>query len=190
MHVRRRGHEKLVPRKNMWYFPLIPRLQRLYFSLQTTREMRWHCEHPRENGFFCLLLHMQKLGILLTSINVQPTNSPTSTLIPHVSSERGRGTTTLPPSINVQLTILPHLIEPNTLNFNAPLLALMFHLKQVGVLLLCHHLLLVSLQILSHLIKSHILNFNTPLLALIFPPLLVHIFILRLVRHMCHLPLR
>lgn len=49
-HVRRRGKDELVPRKHMWYFPLVPRLQRLYSSIQTAREMRWHREKPMVNG--------------------------------------------------------------------------------------------------------------------------------------------
>lgn len=34
----------------MWYFPLVPRLQRLYSSVQTAGEMTWHRDKPRENG--------------------------------------------------------------------------------------------------------------------------------------------
>ena len=34
----------------MYYFPLIPRLQRLYASNATTHDMRWHSEHEVEQG--------------------------------------------------------------------------------------------------------------------------------------------
>lgn len=48
--VRRRGQVKRVSLKNMWYFPLVPRLQRLYSSIQTAHEMRWHHENQRKPG--------------------------------------------------------------------------------------------------------------------------------------------
>ncbi|XP_061373828.1 uncharacterized protein LOC133316129 [Gastrolobium bilobum] len=35
----------------MWYFPLVPRLQRLYSSEQTAGHMRWHREHHRDDKF-------------------------------------------------------------------------------------------------------------------------------------------
>ncbi|KAL3379999.1 hypothetical protein AABB24_000568 [Solanum stoloniferum] len=41
---------KLVPYKKMYYFPLIPRLQRLYASPATAADMRWHHEHTKEDG--------------------------------------------------------------------------------------------------------------------------------------------
>ncbi|KAM3217245.1 hypothetical protein P3L10_026688 [Capsicum annuum] len=41
---------KLVPYKRMYYFPLIPRLQRLYASNATAADMRWHHEHKNEDG--------------------------------------------------------------------------------------------------------------------------------------------
>ena len=34
----------------MYYFPLIPRLQRLYASNSTTHDMRRHSEHEVEQG--------------------------------------------------------------------------------------------------------------------------------------------
>ncbi|KAI9118686.1 hypothetical protein K1719_010131 [Acacia pycnantha] len=37
--------------RKMWYFPLVPRLQRLYSSEQTAAHMRWHHEHRREEKF-------------------------------------------------------------------------------------------------------------------------------------------
>ncbi|XP_015160874.1 uncharacterized protein [Solanum tuberosum] len=40
---------KLVPYKKMYYFPLIPRLQRLY-APATATDMRWHHEHTKEDG--------------------------------------------------------------------------------------------------------------------------------------------
>ncbi|XP_055960094.1 uncharacterized protein LOC126661596 [Mercurialis annua] len=39
-----------VPYKKMHYFPLTPRLQRLYASRATAKHMRWHAEHEMENG--------------------------------------------------------------------------------------------------------------------------------------------
>ncbi|KAJ8750589.1 hypothetical protein K2173_015756 [Erythroxylum novogranatense] len=41
---------KLVPWKQMYYFPLTPRLQRLYASNVTASHMRWHAEHEQEDG--------------------------------------------------------------------------------------------------------------------------------------------
>ncbi|KAM3378374.1 hypothetical protein P3S68_010787 [Capsicum galapagoense] len=41
---------KLVPYKRMYYFPLIPRLQRLYASHATVADMRWHHEHKKKDG--------------------------------------------------------------------------------------------------------------------------------------------
>ncbi|XP_049347869.1 uncharacterized protein LOC125812416 [Solanum verrucosum] len=41
---------KLVPYKKMYYFPLIPRLRRLYASHATAADMRWHQEHTQEEG--------------------------------------------------------------------------------------------------------------------------------------------
>ncbi|XP_058726296.1 uncharacterized protein LOC131597627 [Vicia villosa] len=51
--VIRNGKVKEVPLKKMWYFPLIPRLQRLYSSMQTASQMRWHRENIREPGYLC-----------------------------------------------------------------------------------------------------------------------------------------
>ncbi|XP_049405023.1 uncharacterized protein LOC125868409 [Solanum stenotomum] len=44
---------KLIPYKKMYYFPLIPRLQRLYASHATAADMRWHHEHTKEDGVMC-----------------------------------------------------------------------------------------------------------------------------------------
>nr|XP_033517183.1 uncharacterized protein LOC117281448 [Nicotiana tomentosiformis]XP_033517185.1 uncharacterized protein LOC117281448 [Nicotiana tomentosiformis]XP_033517187.1 uncharacterized protein LOC117281448 [Nicotiana tomentosiformis]XP_033517188.1 uncharacterized protein LOC117281448 [Nicotiana tomentosiformis]XP_033517192.1 uncharacterized protein LOC117281448 [Nicotiana tomentosiformis]XP_033517202.1 uncharacterized protein LOC117281448 [Nicotiana tomentosiformis]XP_033517203.1 uncharacterized prot len=41
---------KLVPYKKIYYFPLIPRLRRLYASHATAADMRWHHEHVEEEG--------------------------------------------------------------------------------------------------------------------------------------------
>ena len=39
-----------IPHRFMHYFPLIPRLQRLYASNVTAKHMRWHAEHVQEDG--------------------------------------------------------------------------------------------------------------------------------------------
>ena len=44
---------KYVPHKMMYYFPLSPRLQRLYASEATTAHMRWHDEHQQDDGTMC-----------------------------------------------------------------------------------------------------------------------------------------
>ncbi|XP_060181652.1 uncharacterized protein LOC132611243 [Lycium barbarum] len=41
-----------IPYKQMSYFPLTPRLQRLYASNATAKHMRWHSEHERD-GVMC-----------------------------------------------------------------------------------------------------------------------------------------
>ncbi|KAM3216613.1 hypothetical protein P3L10_026054 [Capsicum annuum] len=41
---------KLVPYKRMYYFSLIPRLQRLYASHAIAADMRWHHDHKKEDG--------------------------------------------------------------------------------------------------------------------------------------------
>ena len=43
-------HKKNVPYKKMYYFPISPRLQRLYASYATTKHMRWYAEKPHEDG--------------------------------------------------------------------------------------------------------------------------------------------
>ncbi|XP_058784647.1 uncharacterized protein LOC131659476 [Vicia villosa] len=50
-HVIRNGKSKEIPLKKIWYFPFIPRLQRLYSSMQTASQMRWHHENVREPGY-------------------------------------------------------------------------------------------------------------------------------------------
>ena len=42
-----------VPYKKMFYFSLIPRLQRLYASVATAKFMRWHAEHEMVDGKMC-----------------------------------------------------------------------------------------------------------------------------------------
>ncbi|XP_039122129.1 uncharacterized protein LOC120258759 [Dioscorea cayenensis subsp. rotundata] len=42
--------KKDIPYKKMYYFPLTTRLQRLYASNATAKEMRWHAEHDLEEG--------------------------------------------------------------------------------------------------------------------------------------------
>ena len=44
---------KSIPYKKMYYFPLIPRLQRLYASHATIANMRWNHEHTKEDGVIC-----------------------------------------------------------------------------------------------------------------------------------------
>jgi hypothetical protein len=44
------GKYKDVPESQMFYFPIIPRLQRLYASTKTRRHMRWHKEKRSEDG--------------------------------------------------------------------------------------------------------------------------------------------
>ena len=39
-----------VPHKKMYYFPLTPRLQRLYAYEATANDMRWHKEHNTKEG--------------------------------------------------------------------------------------------------------------------------------------------
>ncbi|XP_070008858.1 uncharacterized protein [Nicotiana sylvestris] len=51
-YKRRVGSRKLrlIPYKKMYYFPLIPRLRRLYASQATAADMRCHHEHIQEEG--------------------------------------------------------------------------------------------------------------------------------------------
>ena len=44
------NRKKLVPYKKMYYFPLTPRVQRLYPSEATAKSMRWHDDHFVEDG--------------------------------------------------------------------------------------------------------------------------------------------
>ena len=47
---RRNSKGDKVSRKQFHYFPLGPRLQRLYASEATARHMRWHAEHRTKDG--------------------------------------------------------------------------------------------------------------------------------------------
>jgi len=51
--ITRRGIEKKIVVKKMWYFPIIPRLKRLYSSIPTTPHMRWHSENQRDPSILC-----------------------------------------------------------------------------------------------------------------------------------------
>ncbi|XP_043816628.1 uncharacterized protein LOC110624237 [Manihot esculenta] len=42
-----------IPYKKMYYFPITPRLQRLYASCVTAKYMTWHNDHATENGVMC-----------------------------------------------------------------------------------------------------------------------------------------
>lgn len=44
------GRYRYVPRKRMFYFPIIPRLQRLYASNETASQMRWHRENKKSSN--------------------------------------------------------------------------------------------------------------------------------------------
>jgi hypothetical protein len=44
------GSKKRVPRKILRYFPLIPRLQRIYMSVTRAKYMRWHKEELVDDG--------------------------------------------------------------------------------------------------------------------------------------------
>jgi hypothetical protein len=43
-------HKKPVPQKVLWYFPLIPRLQRLYMTEAMSSHMKWHHEGRLDDG--------------------------------------------------------------------------------------------------------------------------------------------
>ena len=45
-----KGRQKLVPRKAMFYLPIIPRLQRMFASPQTADKMTWHYENRSTSG--------------------------------------------------------------------------------------------------------------------------------------------
>ena len=46
-------NQKRRPCKQMFYLPLIPRLQRLYASQATAEQMTWHANHETEEGVIC-----------------------------------------------------------------------------------------------------------------------------------------
>jgi len=41
---------KPIPMKTMFYLPIIPRLQRLFTSMQTAGQMTWHYDNRRPSG--------------------------------------------------------------------------------------------------------------------------------------------
>ncbi|KAG6405592.1 hypothetical protein SASPL_133183 [Salvia splendens] len=43
--------KRKVAQKVLWYFPLKPRLQRLFMSSKTTSHMRWHAESRTKDGY-------------------------------------------------------------------------------------------------------------------------------------------
>ncbi|XP_065867486.1 uncharacterized protein [Euphorbia lathyris] len=47
------GKHKMIPFRKMFYFPLTPRLRRLYASRATAEHMRWHHEHVCDEGTMC-----------------------------------------------------------------------------------------------------------------------------------------
>ncbi|PKU65335.1 hypothetical protein MA16_Dca001225 [Dendrobium catenatum] len=47
---RNRRKQKDVPVSRMFYFPIIPRLQRLYASMRSAAHMRWHNDHIPQEG--------------------------------------------------------------------------------------------------------------------------------------------
>ena len=50
----RQGHnQKCKLYKQLFYIPLIPRLQRLYASKVTAEHMTWHANHETEEGLIC-----------------------------------------------------------------------------------------------------------------------------------------
>lgn len=44
------GKRKKIPHKVLCYFPLTPRLRRLYMSRKTATEIRWHCDKRVNDG--------------------------------------------------------------------------------------------------------------------------------------------
>ncbi|XP_041994040.1 uncharacterized protein LOC121744538 isoform X1 [Salvia splendens] len=44
------GEKRKIAQKVLWYFPLKPRLQRLFMSTKTASHMRWHAENRTKDG--------------------------------------------------------------------------------------------------------------------------------------------
>lgn len=42
-----------VPYSKMYYFPIMPRLLRLYASSATAKDMNWHVNHGSNDGLMC-----------------------------------------------------------------------------------------------------------------------------------------
>ncbi|RDY05068.1 hypothetical protein CR513_11131, partial [Mucuna pruriens] len=53
MTINRRGVEKKISFKKIYYFPLIPRQKRLHSSIATTSHMRWHNKNQKDPGVLC-----------------------------------------------------------------------------------------------------------------------------------------
>ena len=49
-YVKKTLRGKRIAKKQMIYFPIAPRLQRLYATKNVAQEMRWHAENPRVSG--------------------------------------------------------------------------------------------------------------------------------------------
>jgi hypothetical protein len=68
------GHKRQldIPVKIIWYLPFIPRIQRLYMTEQTAKQMTWHKKPydtiPRSTWYIQLML---RLGNILTAVIVQ-----------------------------------------------------------------------------------------------------------------------
>jgi len=45
LHAGQRQKKKPIPLKFMYYLPIIPRLQRMFASMQTAQHMTWHDEN-------------------------------------------------------------------------------------------------------------------------------------------------
>ncbi|XP_042410119.1 uncharacterized protein LOC121999513 [Zingiber officinale] len=45
------GDKRKISRKVLWYFPIKPRLQRLFMSSKTASHMRWHSESRTKDGY-------------------------------------------------------------------------------------------------------------------------------------------
>jgi hypothetical protein len=49
--VRKENILKEIPFKRMYYFPIMPRLQRLYTSKTTAEHISWHADNTAEAGY-------------------------------------------------------------------------------------------------------------------------------------------
>jgi len=58
-----KGRYKQIPRKRMFYLPIIPRLQRLYASVESAKQMRWLFENKKRR--YCDIHVTGKLGSTL-----------------------------------------------------------------------------------------------------------------------------
>ncbi|KAK9190605.1 hypothetical protein WN943_019212 [Citrus x changshan-huyou] len=68
------NQDKKIPAKQVRYFPLTPRLQRLFMSSETASFMRWHAESRTKDGVLSILLtalhgkHLMKKTLILLLI--------------------------------------------------------------------------------------------------------------------------